>query len=151
MRGLSAKRRAGGEARAHRRPHAGILRGVSSTRAVAPRLAALSLILLAAQSLAAPAISTTQDPAPPAAEPAGHRPRVGLVLSGGGARGTAHIGVLKVLEQMHVPIDAIAGTSMGAVVGGLYASGLASRDIETHHDLHQLAGVRSATGHRARI
>jgi NTE family protein len=55
---------------------------------------------------------------------------VGLVLSGGGARGAAHIGVLKVLEQMRVPVDAIAGTSMGAVVGGLYASGLSARDIE---------------------
>ena len=58
------------------------------------------------------------------------RPRVGLVLSGGGARGAAHVGVLKVLEDMHVPIDAIAGTSMGAVVGGLYASGLNARQIE---------------------
>ena len=103
---------------------------MSSTRAVAPRLAALSLILLAAQSLAAPAISTAQDPAPSPAQAAGHRPRVGLVLSGGGARGTAHIGVLKVLEQLRVPVDAIAGTSMGAVVGGLYASGLSARDIE---------------------
>ncbi|MGH8275997.1 MAG: patatin-like phospholipase family protein, partial [Steroidobacteraceae bacterium] len=52
------------------------------------------------------------------------------MLSGGGARGAAHVGVLKVLEQMHVPIDAIAGTSMGAVVGGLYASGLSAREIE---------------------
>lgn len=58
------------------------------------------------------------------------RPRIGLVLSGGGARGAAHIGVLKVLEENHVPIDAIAGTSMGAVVGGLYASGLSASDIE---------------------
>jgi NTE family protein len=58
------------------------------------------------------------------------RPRVGLVLSGGGARGAAHVGVLKVLEQMHVPIDAIAGTSMGAVVGGLYASGMSAAQIE---------------------
>lgn len=59
------------------------------------------------------------------------RPRVGLVLSGGGARGAAHIGVLKVLEELRVPIDAIAGTSMGAVVGGLYASGLSAREIES--------------------
>lgn len=58
------------------------------------------------------------------------RPRVGLVLSGGGARGVAHIGVLKVLEELHVPIDAVAGTSMGAVVGGLYASGMRANDIE---------------------
>ena len=63
-----------------------------------------------------------------AEEPA--RPRIGLVLSGGGARGAAHVGVLKVLDQMHVPIDAIAGTSMGAVVGGLYASGMSAADIE---------------------
>jgi NTE family protein len=65
------------------------------------------------------------------AQEAGQRPRVGLVLSGGGARGAAHVGVLKVLEDLHVPIDAIAGTSMGAVVGGLYASGLSAHEIES--------------------
>jgi NTE family protein len=65
---------------------------------------------------------------PAAAEP--HRLRIGLVLSGGGARGIAHVGVLEVLEKLHVPIDAIAGTSMGAVVGGLYASGLSPEQIE---------------------
>jgi NTE family protein len=58
------------------------------------------------------------------------RPRIGLVLAGGGAKGGAHIGVLKVLEQMHVPIDCIAGTSMGALVGGGYASGLPAAEIE---------------------
>ncbi|MGH8268924.1 MAG: patatin-like phospholipase family protein, partial [Steroidobacteraceae bacterium] len=62
--------------------------------------------------------------------PAPHRLRIGLVLSGGGARGIAHVGVLEVLEKLHVPIDAIAGTSMGAVVGGLYASGLSPERIE---------------------
>jgi NTE family protein len=62
--------------------------------------------------------------------PAAPRPRIGLVLSGGGARGAAHIGVLKMLDRLHVPIDAIAGTSMGAVVGGLYASGLSGVQIE---------------------
>jgi NTE family protein len=107
---------------------------VSSTRAVALRRGVLSLFLAA--WLAAPLISdaqattaqaTTASPAPADTQ---HRPRVGLVLSGGGARGAAHIGVLKVLEQMRVPVDAIAGTSMGAVVGGLYASGLSARDIE---------------------
>ncbi len=64
------------------------------------------------------------------AAPPPQRPRIGLVLSGGGARGAAHVGVLKQLEQMHVPVDAITGTSMGAVVGGLYASGLSATDIE---------------------
>lgn len=61
--------------------------------------------------------------------PAAHRLRIGLVLSGGGARGIAHVGVLQVLQQLRVPIDAIAGTSMGAVVGGLYASGLTPDQI----------------------
>ena len=59
------------------------------------------------------------------------RPRICLVLSGGGARGMAHIGVLKILEQMKIPIDCIAGTSMGAVVGGLYASGMTAAEIES--------------------
>lgn len=53
------------------------------------------------------------------------------MLSGGGARGAAHIGVLKVLEEQRIPVHAIAGTSMGAVVGGLYASGLSAAEIAT--------------------
>ncbi|HRQ63406.1 MAG TPA: patatin-like phospholipase family protein [Xanthomonadaceae bacterium] len=57
--------------------------------------------------------------------------RVGLVLGGGGARGIAHIGVLKVLERERVPIHAIAGTSMGAAVGALYASGYSAEELET--------------------
>jgi NTE family protein len=59
------------------------------------------------------------------------RPRICVVLSGGGARGIAHIGVLKVLQDLKIPIDCIAGTSMGAVVGGLYASGMNAREIES--------------------
>ena len=58
------------------------------------------------------------------------RPKIGLVLSGGGARGLAHVGVLKVLEQERIPVDVIAGTSMGAIIGGLYASGMSARDLE---------------------
>jgi NTE family protein len=58
------------------------------------------------------------------------RPRVGLVLSGGGARGLAHVGVLKVLERERVPVDLVVGTSMGAIIGGLYASGMRAADIE---------------------
>src|SRR5881397_239711 len=61
---------------------------------------------------------------------AADRPKIGLALGGGGARGAAHVGVIRVLEQMHVPIDYIAGTSMGAVVGGLYASGLTTDQME---------------------
>ena len=52
------------------------------------------------------------------------RPRIGLVLGGGGARGAAHIGVLEVLEELRIPVDCIAGTSMGALIAGAYASGL---------------------------
>ncbi|NNT71233.1 patatin [Flavobacterium sp. IMCC34852] len=59
------------------------------------------------------------------------RPKIGLVLSGGGAKGFAHIGVLKVLEESGVKIDYIGGTSMGAVVGGLYASGYSAAQIDS--------------------
>lgn len=59
------------------------------------------------------------------------RPKIGLVLSGGGAKGFAHIGVLKVLEQAGIKIDFIGGTSMGAVVGGLYASGYNAAQIDS--------------------
>ena len=51
------------------------------------------------------------------------RPKVALVLSGGGAKGFAHIGVLKVLEEEGIPIDLIVGTSMGSLVGGIYSIG----------------------------
>ncbi|MEW8257019.1 MAG: patatin-like phospholipase family protein [Candidatus Thiodiazotropha taylori] len=58
------------------------------------------------------------------------RPVIGLVLSGGGARGASHIGVLKVLESLRIPIDVITGTSMGAIVGGMYAYGYTLEEIE---------------------
>ncbi len=58
------------------------------------------------------------------------RPKVGLVLSGGGALGIAHLGVLKVLEELRVPVDCVAGNSMGAVIGGIYAAGYTPREIE---------------------
>ena len=57
-------------------------------------------------------------------------PRIGLALSGGGARGLAHVGVLKVLEELRVPVHCITGTSMGAIVGGAYASGLPAARLE---------------------
>src|SRR5437763_16770667 len=61
---------------------------------------------------------------------AAERQRVGLVLGGGGARGGAHLGVLEVLEELRVPVDCIAGTSMGALVGGAYAAGVSPADIQ---------------------
>ena len=88
-----------------------------------------------AMAPAAPASAAT------AAVPAAiHRPRIGLVLSGGGARGAAHIGVLKVLEELRVPIDVIAGTSMGSIVGGSYASGQTVSNME-----RDVALIKTAT------
>ena len=57
------------------------------------------------------------------------RPKIGLVLSGGGAKGAAHIGVIKYLEEAGIPIDYIAGTSMGSIVGGMYSLGYTSDEI----------------------
>ena len=65
------------------------------------------------------------------------RPKIGLVLAGGGAKGAAHVGVLKVLEEMRIPIDYVAGTSMGSIVGGLYASGMSAAQIE--HEMLTIA------------
>jgi NTE family protein len=76
------------------------------------------LACLAALSLHA------QPPEPPA------RPKIALVLSGGGARGLAHIGVLRVLREQRVPVDMILATSMGSIVGGAYAAGLTPEEME---------------------
>ena len=69
----------------------------------------------------------TPEVPPPVSE---GRPRTCLVLSGGGARGAAHIGVLRVLEQMRVPVDCVVGTSMGAIIGGAWAAGISPDRIE---------------------
>ncbi len=89
---------------------------------------------LVEEAFAQPASQTGQlgKSLPQAANPA-QRPRIGLVLGGGGARGSAHVGVLKVLEELHIPIDCIAGNSMGAIVGGLYAAGFTPDEIS--HEL----------------
>ncbi len=93
-------------------------------------------------------------------EPGHHadRPKIGLALSGGGARGCAHVGVLKVLEANNIPVDYIAGTSMGAVIGGLYAAGLDAERIEelfvatdwTDMMLDEPPGTRNRSGARRR-
>ena len=92
---------------------------------------------------AAPNAAPNATPAPTCTAdggPAGRAP-VGLVLSGGGARGYAHLGVLKVLEENRIPIDCIAGTSMGAVVGGLYASGMAADEMQQRLSEVNLADI----------
>src|SRR5437868_9789881 len=85
------------------------------------RRTALLLATLAAAAALAQAPASVPAPV--------HQPRIGLVLGGGGARGGAHLGVLQVLEDLRVPVDCIAGTSMGALVGGAYAAGVAPADI----------------------
>jgi len=79
--------------------------------------------------LAAPRTGLAADAAAATAAPAGS-PRIGLALSGGGARGIAHIGVLKVLEEMRVPIHCVTGTSMGAIVGATFAAGLTPQQLQ---------------------
>ena len=78
--------------------------------------------------------------------PPGERPRIGLVLAGGGAKGGAHIGVLKVLEELRVPVDCIAGTSMGALVGAGYAAGQPAADLEIIRHRHRLVAGRRRQG-----
>ena len=68
-------------------------------------------------------------------------PKIGLSLSGGGAKGFAHVGVLKVLDSLGVKVDYISGTSMGAIVGGLYASGYTGKDIEKIRDVFEKVQV----------
>lgn len=102
------------------------------------RLWILGLALAVLLPLGSPALAQpahTRLPSPPGVGPTadrlpGDRPRIALVLSGGGARGLAHIGVLKVLESLQVPVDLVVGTSMGAVVGGAYAAGRSPHDLE---------------------
>jgi NTE family protein len=94
-----------------------------------PLQALLRRVLPALMSL----LLSVQAHAQTQAEPAGgltRRGRLGLVLSGGGARGLAHIGVLRALERLRVPVDLIVGTSMGAVVGGAYAAGRSVAELE---------------------
>lgn len=90
-------------------------------------LAPLAAGLLAGSLIAAPGQASEPDAR---AKAAPSRPRVVLVLSGGGARGLAHIGVLKVLRELRVPVDAIAATSMGSIVGGAYAAGRTPEEME---------------------
>ena len=84
----------------------------------------LALALLAA-SLAGPTGAQQ-----PVVQPAS-RPKVALVFEGGGALGFAHIGVIEWIEAHHIPVDYVAGTSMGGLVGGLYASGMSPQEIAT--------------------
>jgi len=85
---------------------------------------AITLCLLPLTFYLFPSILFAQDTLP-------KRPKIGLVLSGGGAKGLAHIGVLKVIEEAGIKIDYIGGTSMGAIIGGLYASGYNAQQLDS--------------------
>jgi NTE family protein len=93
---------------------------------------AFSWLVLTAVAVGAAFFSIVSAAAEQATTPAvgGERPRIGLVLSGGGARGAAHIGVLRVLEELRVPITCIAGTSMGSIVGAAYSSGTSVQEMQ---------------------
>jgi len=86
-----------------------------------PAFIVATLVLFSAGARAGE--DATQPPAP-------QRPRIGLVLAGGGARGGAHIGVLQVMEELKIPVDCVAGTSMGSIVGGLYSAGMSPKEMQ---------------------
>lgn len=96
--------------------------GLPYTQAMKRKIACLAAgLLLTFFGIPGFAVEPEEPPAPP---------RIGLVLSGGAALGNAHVGVLKVLEELRIPIDYVAGTSMGAIVGGLYAAGVSPAEME---------------------
>ena len=102
-------------------------------RMAVPALALLCATILAtiapiATSFGQEATSVPSTPAVSGSKPS--RPRIGLALGGGGAKGAAHVGVLTMLEDMRVPIDCVVGTSMGALVGGTYAAGMTAAEVE---------------------
>src|SRR5690348_2741633 len=89
--------------------------------------------VLYAQQEAEPTTPPVPTPAAPAiapAKPAQRRPKIGVALEGGGAMGLAHIGVLKWFEEHHIPVDYVAGTSMGGLVGGFYATGMTPEEMQ---------------------
>ena len=94
----------------------------------------IGLALLAI--LVSPFISTAQNVAQTP-----KRLTIGVALEGGGALGLAHIGVLRWFEQHHIPIDDVAGTSMGGLVGGMYATGKSPDELDTNRQRNGLAGT----------
>lgn len=89
-----------------------------------------AVLWIMAVAISPPAITLAQE-TPVDSRESDTRPRIGLVLSGGGARGAAHVGVLQVLEEMRVPVDFVVGTSMGSIIGGLYSIGYSPDEMKT--------------------
>ena len=100
---------------------------IKLTDRTAPFWIALILLysfVLPVHSRAQDTSSITQPPVPP------QRPRIGLALSGGGAMGLSEIGVIRWLEENHIPVDRVAGTSMGSIIGAMYATGMSPAEIQ---------------------
>ena len=98
--------------------------------------------------------AATPAPASSASSPAvprGPRPRIGLVLGGGGAKGAAHVGVLGVLDELRIPVDCIVGTSMGALVGGVYAAGVSATELDAAIRAISWREAIGSTGLRAQV
>jgi NTE family protein len=96
----------------------------STTRIICRRFLPLIILLLSACAFA-----QDSSPAAPLSEPPRH-PRIGLALSGGGALGLTEIGIIQWMEENHIPVDRIAGTSMGSIIGGMYATGMSASEIK---------------------
>src|SRR4029077_4819033 len=93
----------------------------------------MPVLLCAQEELARPTAVPPSSGNPSAAEAKtapNARPKIGVALEGGGALGLAHVGVLKWFEEHHIPVDYVAGTSMGGLVGGLYATGMSGSEIQ---------------------
>lgn len=96
----------------------------------APRPFFFGVCILLLAGLAWPRFVLSQDSEPPVASATPqHHPVIGLALSGGGALGLAEIGVIQWMEENHIPVDRIAGTSMGSIIGSMYASGMSPEEI----------------------
>src|ERR1700761_6572841 len=94
------------------------------------RSARFPFVLVLLLDLILPALCPAQDAETPnPQQAAGHRPRIGLALSGGGALGLAEIGVIQWMEENHIPVDRIAGTSMGGIIASMYATGMSPEEI----------------------
>jgi len=95
------------------------------------RTAFVPIALTFLLSMLLPLLASAQDTSPTAQAPASaHRQRIGLALSGGGALGLAEIGVIQWMEENHIPVDRIAGTSMGSIIGAMYATGMSPAEIQ---------------------
>jgi NTE family protein len=114
--------------------------------------AASATVFAAAENNVNAAVVTVPATAPnPLSRQVSGRPKIALVLSGGGARGLAHIGVFKALEKMRIPYDCIVGTSMGAIAGGSFATGISVNDAETKVENAKWTEIFSDTPQRSDI